>query len=297
VTGLADLEPIVAAGRALTPQESARVAACPDLVSVGTLGEAARRSIHGARVTYGRVCVVGPGDRPTSRGEAGEVRLIGVPASRDEARARVREAVPLAAGAPLSAFSLADLVEQVGGDHMALAELAAVLASDGLDAVAEVPVDRLGDLENAIEVVRAVRHGGLQTWRATIDAADPTRRPDLIHMAEAIQAETGAFRAFAPLPRVDPRETPATGYDDVRTVTVARVVCRAIRSIQVDWTIYGPKLAQVAIAYGADDLDGVAPGNDAAMGSRRSPREEIERHIRAAFADPVERNGRFETRA
>jgi aminodeoxyfutalosine synthase len=77
-------------------------------------------------------------------------------------------------------------------------------------------------------------------------------------------------------------------------VAVARLVCRDIPSIQVDWPLYGPKLAQVAITYGADDIDGVAPVDDPAAGPRRAAREDIERHIRAAFAQPAERNGRYE---
>jgi hypothetical protein len=34
--------------------------------------------------------------------------------------------------------------------------------------------------------------------------------------------------------------------------------------------------------------------DDPAAGPRRAAREDIERHIRAAFAQPAERNGRYE---
>jgi aminodeoxyfutalosine synthase len=111
-----------------------------------------------------------------------------------------------------------------------------------------------------------------------------------------VQQEIGGLHALAPLPRLDPPETPSTGYDDVRTVAVARLVCRDIPSIQVDWQRYGPKLAQVAIAYGADDIDNVAGVDTLQLGHRRSPREDIERQIRAAFAAPAERDGRFAVR-
>ena len=66
-------------------------------------------------------------------------------------------------------------------------------------------------------------------------------------------------------------------------------------SIQVDWTLYGPKLAQVALTVGADDVDGVSPVDDMSEGRRRAPLEEIRRNIRAAGLEPVERNGRFES--
>jgi 2-iminoacetate synthase ThiH len=64
--------------------------------------------------------------------------------------------------------------------------------------------------------------------------------------------------------------------------------------VQVDWLLHGPKLAQVSILYGANDLDGVAAEDDLTLGPRRTPREEIHRQIRAAGAVPVERNGRYE---
>jgi 2-iminoacetate synthase ThiH len=53
----------------------------------------------------------------------------------------------------------------------------------------------------------------------------------------------------------------------------------------------------VAIADGADDLDTVSPYEDPSAGSRRAPKAEIERHIRAASAEPVERDATFEPRS
>ena len=51
---------------------------------------------------------------------------------------------------------------------------------------------------------------------------------------------------------------PTTGFDDVKRVALARLVVDNIPSIQVDWALYGPKLAQVALTVGADDVDGVS---------------------------------------
>jgi aminodeoxyfutalosine synthase len=71
-------------------------------------------------------------------------------------------------------------------------------------------------------------------------------------------------------------------------------VARDVPSIQVDWALYGPKLAQVALTVGADDVDGVAAVESSALGPRRSALEEILRNIRAAGLTPVERTGRYE---
>jgi aminodeoxyfutalosine synthase len=78
----------------------------------------------------------------------------------------------------------------------------------------------------------------------------------------------------------------------VKTIAAARLHAHNIESIQVDWQIYGPKLAQVALTVGADDVDGVSP-LEGDLGRRRSPIEEIRGNIKAAGLEPVERNGRL----
>ena len=58
-------------------------------------------------------------------------------------------------------------------------------------------------------------------------------------------------------------------------VALARLAAPNIPSIQVDWRRYGPKLAQVALTFGADDIDGDLASDEAPEGRRRAPLEEI----------------------
>jgi hypothetical protein len=293
-----DFAAAVAEGRALTRGEAEALLSNPDLLLTGTLGEQARVAITGRQVTYARVLSVSGDFDPTELGEACEVRLIGTPVSAEIALARVRSAAGRTGSAALTGFSLADLLDLAGHDHLALADLSRALAAAGLEAVAEAPLDLIGDLDHATEVVRAAQHGGLAVRRLTVSRASLDARLPLIELACQMQDALGTCAAFAPLPRLDPADIPATGYDDVRTVAAARLMCRNIRSIQVDWPLYGPKLAQVAIAYGANDIDGIAPTADPSAGHRRSPKEDIERQIRAAGAEPAERDARYDvTRA
>jgi hypothetical protein len=53
-------------------------------------------------------------------------------------------------------------------------------------------------------------------------------------------------------------------------------------SIQVDWSLYGPKLAQSRADGGRRRVDGVSAENDTGEGRRRAPLEEIRRNIVAA---------------
>jgi 2-iminoacetate synthase ThiH len=116
----------------------------------------------------------------------------------------------------------------------------------------------------------------------------------LFHQVASWGASAAHVHTFAPLVQAtDTRVT--TGYDDGRRVALARLLVDNIDSIQVNWSRYGPKLAQVALIFGADDVDAVSPLDSLDYGPRRAPLEEIKRNILAAALVPVERNGCFET--
>ena len=162
---------------------------------------------------------------------------------------------------------------------------------NGLEIVAEAPIDRVPD---AAAAIRAARDAGVQVPRLTVHQAAAGGDLRFVTLARDIQSSVGGVRAFAPLPRVSSVAQPSTGCDDVKQVAVARLLADNIESIQVDWQLYGPKLAQVALTMGADDVDAVSPEDETGEGRRRAPLEEIRRNIRAASQEPVERNGRFE---
>ena len=130
--------------------------------------------------------------------------------------------------------------------------------------------------------------------RLTVDALPAAEPLDWLKSVAALQRDVAVLRSFAPLPRKVNPAVPTTGYDDVKRVALARLVVDNIPSIQVDWALYGPKLAQVALTMGADDIDGVSPLDEVAEGRRRAPLEEIRRNIQAAGFEAVERNGRYE---
>ncbi len=274
--------------------EVERLLASANLLQIGQQADAARRERHDDRGTYVTVFEIRvDADEPRALEVADgamEVRLVGRPRSLDDAEAAVHAAKAVAGDRALTGFSLVDLVELAGQSHATLADIAARLASAGLESVAEVPVDALVDPVRAVGDVLA---GGLAAWRAVVYRAPFDARLDLIQRVNDIQSATGALKAFAPLPRVDDREAPATGFDDVRTVAAARLMCGAVSHVQVDWPLYGPKLAQVALTYGADDIDGVSAADALGLGWRRAPREDVERNIRAAGQEPVLRSGRF----
>lgn len=284
----------MSAAASMSRGEAERLLASADLLQIGQMADAARRERHGDRGTYVTVLEIRvDADEPRVReiaDDVREIRLVGRPRSVDDAEAAVLAAKAAAGDRALTGFSLADLVGLAGESHATLTEVAARLASAGLESVAEVPIDALVDPVRAVGDVLA---GGLGAWRAVVYRAPFDARLDIIQRVNDIQSATRALRAFAPLPRVDDREAPATGFDDVRTVAAARLMCGDVAHVQVDWPLYGPKLAQVALTYGADDIDGVSVADTLGLGWRRVPREDVERNMRAAGQEPVLRSGRF----
>jgi aminodeoxyfutalosine synthase len=126
---------------------------------------------------------------------------------------------------------------------------------------------------------------------------DVEGRLAIVTKASQLQERVGGFRVFAPLARTLSIAGPTTGYADIKQIALARTVVRNIASIQVDWPLYGPKLAQVALTTGADDVDGVAAVETNALGRRRTALEEIKNNIRAAGLEAFERDARFGTPA
>jgi len=224
---------------------------------------------------------------------AGEIRVMGKPSSVATAVASIKAARAMAGATPMSGYSLADLLELAAGSIASLTDLVARLVAAGLEIVADAPIDQLPD---AAAVIRAARDAGAQVPRLTVHHQTAGDELRFVILARDIQASVGGVRAFAPLVRVSAVAQPSTGYDDVKQIAVARLVAANIESIQVDWALYGPKLAQVALTMGADDVDSVS-ALEGDLGRRRSPIEEIRGNISAAGLEPVERDGRFQSRA
>jgi aminodeoxyfutalosine synthase len=280
-------------GEALSDVDAQAILDAHDVITIGMLGDAVRRKRHGARTTFVRVLemhVDAPIATLPPRVAAGEFRIVGMPATADAAVAAVRSAATLAGATPLTGFALSDLLE-LAGSLDSLRALARQLRSAGLHAVADVPIDKLPDAAAAVETARSA---GLAAFRMTVHAMAESQRSIPPAAAARLQEAVGGFRSFAPLPRSVRIDLPTTGYDDVKQVALARLLVRNIESIQVDWPLYGPKLAQVALTVGADDVDGIVAADPGLLGTRRSPIEEILGNIRAAGLEPIERNGRFE---
>ena len=282
----------VDAGEPLTAEQIAAVAVAHDVLSLGMLADAVRRRLHGRTVTYLRVAAC-PSEGSFADAvppAAREIRITGAPESLDTAIATVRSAKAIAGDRTVSAFSWGVVEQLASRADLDAPRVLADLRSAGLDALAELPIDATENLDAAVE---ALTRAGFERLRLTVRTAPGEARAPLMLRAAALQDRWGSVGVINPLPTVLNAFRPTTGYDDVRAVAVARLAAPTIPTVQVDWLRYGPKLAQVALTFGADDLDGVASSDEAPDGRRRAPLEEVRRSIESAGYDPAERDGRF----
>ena len=82
----------------------------------------------------------------------------------------------------------------------------------------------------------------------------------LIRLREQ-QDKTGGFLAFIPLAfhpaNTELADLPATtGFDDLKTLAIARLMLDNIPHVKAFWIMLGLKIAQISTAFGVDDLDG-----------------------------------------
>ena len=125
-------------------------------------------------------------------------------------------------------------------------------------------------------------------------------RVDHMLRARALQDETGGFQAFIPLAfhpdNNQMRKLPApSAAETLRVHAVARLMLDNIPHVKAFWIATGVDVAQTALWFGVDDLDGtVQEERIYHMAGARTPEamtpEALELLVRAAGREPVERD-------
>jgi aminodeoxyfutalosine synthase len=88
-----------------------------------------------------------------------------------------------------------------------------------------------------------------------------THRIDHMLKLRDLQDRTGGFQAFIPL-AFHPMNTDienaqyTSGIDDLKTIAISRLFLDNFSHIKAYWIMLGEKIAQLALMFGADDLDG-----------------------------------------
>jgi aminodeoxyfutalosine synthase len=153
-----------------------------------------------------------------------------------------------------------------------------------------------------IDVARIAHKMGLHSNCTMLYGHIETEEDRVDHLVKlrALQDETSGFQTFIPL-AFHPDNTAldhiskTTGFNDIREIAVSRLMLDNIPHIKAYWVMMTPRMAQIALRFGADDLDGTVveekiyrdAGGDTGGNLRRG---ELLRLIREAGREPVERD-------
>lgn len=153
-----------------------------------------------------------------------------------------------------------------------------------------------------LEVHRVAHRLGIRTNATMLYGHIETfeHRVDHLLRLRALQDDTGGLQAFIPL-AFHPdgngmKNLPApTAIDDLRTLAVSRLMLDNVDHIKAYWVSLTPDVAQVALRFGADDIDGtIVHETIYKAAGTRSPgalgEGELIRLIREAGRVPVERD-------
>jgi aminodeoxyfutalosine synthase len=124
-------------------------------------------------------------------------------------------------------------------------------------------------------------------------------RVDHMRRLRELQDRTGGFQSFIPL-AFHPKNTRiakgyTTGLADLLALAVARLYLDNFAHVKSFWIMVGPKLAQVSLHFGVDDIDGTVVEERithaaGAQAGQEMTVSELATMIRQAGRVPVERD-------
>jgi aminodeoxyfutalosine synthase len=170
------------------------------------------------------------------------------------------------------------------------------------DRVRHIICDHKIDGDEWLETARMVHKAGLKSNATMLygHIENDEDRVDHLLKLRALQDETHGFQTFIPL-AFHPDNTPlahlprTTGLTDIKQIAVSRLLLDNFPHIKAYWQMMTAKIAQIALRFGADDIDGTVieekiyhdAGATTPQGMRR---QELMRLITAAGRVPVERD-------
>ncbi len=166
--------------------------------------------------------------------------------------------------------------------------------------------DDKADAAQWLEVHRVAHRLGMKTNATMLYGTIETLEERVDHMARLrrLQDETSGFQVFIPLAfhpehnMMGKAYPKPTGYDGLRTYAAARLFLDNFDHVKAYWVMLGERLAQTALSFGVDDLDGtVLEERVYHMAGARTPQAmgegELQRLIRSAGRIPAERDSLY----
>lgn len=214
----------------------------------------------------------------------------------------------------LKAFTAVEIDYFAKINRMSVEEVLNQLVDAGLGSLpgggAEVLTDRVWKLTHAnkigpadwLKIHRMVHRMGLRSNATLLYGHVETIEDKVEHFQKVrdLQDETGGFQTFIPLSFV-PDDTQLahilkpTGSEDLRHIAISRIFLDNFDHIKVYWVMTGLPVAQLALHFGADDIDGTLMKETIVhMAGAQTPEGifvgDLVRLIQETGRDPVERD-------
>ncbi len=232
-------------------------------------------------------------------------------------RAVVRQVKAALPQADVKAFTPVEIVNFAKMTGKSIREILTLLKEDGLDSLpgggAEILSDRVRQIicpkkattAEWIETMKTAHSLGIRTNASIMYGHVETIEERLQHLItiREIQDETGGFQAFMLFP-FHPAHTElgeeyhlqrVGAWEDMKMMALSRLILDNIDHVKAFWIMLTMPVAQLALGFGADDLDGTIGEEKIihAAGARTKTgitRTQLEKIIREAGYEPVERD-------
>ncbi|WP_456368474.1 CofH family radical SAM protein [Geoglobus sp.] len=230
---------------------------------------------------------------------------------------RIRERV--GEGVAIKALTATEVSFYSKKEKMSVREFLSRLSDAGLDMMpgggAEILVERVrrkispykADSREWLRVMEIAHSLGIRSNATMLFGHIESYRDRAIHLyrLRKLQEKTGGFLSFIPLvfhpENTSLSEVRRTSPQDVlKTIAVSRIALSNFRGIKAYWVMLGEKLAQIALNYGANDVDGTVMGERIAHSAGAKTPAELAKErliglIRDAGKVPAERDAYFNT--
>lgn len=254
----------------------------PDILALGYMANLVRERKNGNQTYFTRLGLMNYTDvwmERSDHADLTEIHLIGEFNSELpfeyylEILQKVKQVLPRV---NVQAFTAREIDSFVQMTHLSTKDILLSLMDAGLDSLsgsrAEVfsPLDKAklngadDSEEGYLKVQEAAHRLGMRTNATMTYGSVESNEERIIHLLKLreLQDRTGGFQAFLPLSYLS-QEAPlveglgnghTTGFDDLKILSIARILLDNFDHIKVLSSALGPKLTQVSLNFGVDHL-------------------------------------------
>jgi aminodeoxyfutalosine synthase len=218
----------------------------------------------------------------------------------------------------LKAFTAVEIQFFADLENIPVEETLRRLVDAGLDSMpgggAEIFAERAREIiakgkisgQQWLDIIRVAHRMGIHSNATMLYGHVETyeERVDHLLALRELQDETHGFKTFIPL-AFHSANTPleylpeTTGYDDLKNIAISRLILDNFPHIKSYWIMVGTKIAQMALQFGADDIDGTVVEEKithaaGAVTPQAISRADLVRMIKEIGCVPVERDTLYE---